>query len=178
MLPNSLRIHDKNPMNNKTVPLFFLALLLVMTACTSSTDSSLQPTGTHSPAASSDSIKTIFFPRQKKTNGEWAAMDALTRGTLVLVDNCIRLERDPSLANYLLIWPPDFNFTNNNGTIQIVNGAGKTVASLGDDVEMSGGEIHSLSMLDKYIQEQVPPQCPGPYWITGYEFTTIDTASP
>ena len=165
-------------MNNKTVRLFFLSLFLVMTACTSSTDSSLQPTETRPPAVTSDLGYTIFFPRQKKIEGERAAMDALTRGTLVLVDNCIRLERDPSLANYLLIWPPDFNITNNNGTIQIVNGAGKTVASLGDDVEKSGGEIHSLSMLDKYIQEQVPPKCPGPYWIMGYEFTTIDTLSP
>ena len=105
-------------------------------------------------------------------------MEALTRGTLVLADNCIRLERDKTLANYLLIWPPDFNIRNKNGTLQIMNGDGKTVAYLGDEVEMSGGEIHSLSMLDNYIQEQVPPQCPGPYWMMGYELTSIDISSP
>jgi hypothetical protein len=56
---------------------------------------------------------------------------------------------------------------NENGTIQIVNGNGDIVASLGERVEIGGGEIHSLSLLDEYIQEQVPPQCAGPYWVIG-----------
>ena len=99
--------------------------------------------------------------------------EALVRGTLVLTDNCIRLERDKSLANYLLIWPPDFNIRFENSAVEIVNEDGKIVASLGDDVEMGGGEIHLLSLLDGFIQEQVPPQCPGPYWMVGEGFTRI-----
>ena len=101
-------------------------------------------------------------------------MEALTNGTLGLKENCIYLERGESLANYLLIWPPYYYFSNENGSIQIVDGEGKIVASIGDRVEMSGGEIHSLSMLDKSIQEQVPPQCPGPYWIIGEDFLTVN----
>ena len=48
-------------------------------------------------------------------------MEALVRGTLVLTDNCIRLERDKSLANYLLIWPPDFNISFENSAVEILN---------------------------------------------------------
>jgi hypothetical protein len=151
-----------------------LALLLAMTACTSTTVSSLQTSESHPPATSSDPSQTIFFPRQEKTDGERAVMEALTRGTLVLVDNCIRLEGVKSLPNYLLVWPPDFNFRNENGKIEIVDGGGKIVASLGDRVQMGGGEIHLLVTLDKSIQEQIPPQCAGPYWIVGEGFTTIN----
>ncbi len=161
-------------MIKKIVCLLFLTLFLAMAACTATTDSSLQPGENHTPTPPPDTSKTIFFPRQKKTDGEWAAMDALTRGTLVLTDNCIRLERGESLANYLLVWPPDFNFTDENGAIKILNGENEIVASIGDRVQMSGGEIHLLSQLDKFIQEQVPSQCPGPYWVMGYEFATIN----
>lgn len=151
----------------------YLFLFLAMEACTATTDSSLQPVD-HQPPPSSDPSKTIFFPRQKKTEGERAVMEALTRGTLVLTDNCIRLERGESLANYLLIWPPDFDFTSENGTIKILNGENEIMASIGDRVEMGGGEIHLLSQLDKFIQEQIPSQCPGPYWIIGEGFTRIN----
>src|SRR5574341_41831 len=153
----------KKSMIKKVVCLLFLTLFLAMPACTATTDSSLQPGENHTPTSPSDTSKTIFFPRQKKTDGERAVMEALTGGTLVLTDNCIRLERGESLANYLLIWPPDFNFTIENDTIKVLNDKDEIVASIGDRVQMGGGEIHLLSQLDKSIQEQVPSQCPGPY---------------
>ena len=160
-------------MIKKIVCLLFLTLFLAMAACTATTDSSLQPGENHTPTPP-DASKTIFFPRQKKTDGEWAAMDALARGTLVLVDNCIRLDSGKSLPSELLIWPPDFNLTIENGTIKILNDENEIVASIGDHVQISGGEINLLSQLDKFIQEQVPSQCPGPYWVMGYEFATIN----
>jgi hypothetical protein len=163
-------------MIEKTGCLLFLLLSLTMAACTSTPTSSLPPTENHPAATATGPSKTIAFPRQKKTNGEWAAMDALTRGTLVLADNCLRLERDKSLANYLLIWPPDFNVTIENGKIEILNEKGEIVASPGDNVQMSGGEIHLRSMLEQSIQDRVPPQCAGPYWIIGDEFTQINPA--
>jgi hypothetical protein len=74
----------------------------------------------------------------------------------------------------LLIWPPDFEMRIENGTIEILNRDGEVVAHIGDRVQVSGGEIHLLSMLDKPVQEQVPPQCAGPYWIVGDEVITMD----
>jgi hypothetical protein len=128
-------------MMSKTVCLTFLALALTMTACTSVTVPSLQPGGNSTPTASSGPSKTIFFPRQEKTEGERAVMDGLDHGTLVLVDNCIRLERDKSLASYLLIWPPDFKISIENDTINILDGDGEIVAHVGDTVQISGGEF-------------------------------------
>jgi hypothetical protein len=154
-------------MIKKTVRLLFLALFLAMTACTSATDSSLQPSENHPSATASDPSKTIFFPRQEKTDGERFVMDGEIRGTLVLADNCIRVDEDDSDESYLLIWPPDFNITIENGTIEILNGDGEIVAHIGDMIHIGGGEIPLLSMLDKSVQEQVPPQCSARYWIVG-----------
>jgi hypothetical protein len=168
-------------MINKPVRLSFLVILLVLTACTSTTVSSLQPS--ENPLltpATSDLGETIYFPRQEKTEGERAVMEALVRSTLVLVDNCIRLQNqsDEVIIDYLLIWPPDFNISNENGAVNILDGNNNIVALIGDKVEMGGGEIHSLSMLGKFIQEQVPPQCPGPYWIVGEGFTRVSPYPP
>ncbi|MBN1149462.1 MAG: hypothetical protein JXA78_19530 [Anaerolineales bacterium] len=162
-------------MINKTVCLLFLALFLVMTACTSATDSSLQLTEKHSPTTASDPSKTIFFPRQEKTEGERAVMDGMINGTLVLVDNCIRVDSEEAATSYLLIWPPDFILIIENDMTKILNGDGEIVAHIGDMVQVSGGEINLLSMLDKSIQEQVPPQCTAPYWIIGDEIATMNT---
>lgn len=167
-------IKEWNLLINKTVRLLFFALFLGMTACAPTTDPSSHSNESQLPTATSSPDNAIFFPRQRKTNGEWAAMSALTRGTLVFVNKCIRLERGRSLDSYLLIWPPEYNLSNANGIIQIINEDGNIVASIGDRVEMSGGEIHLISMLDGYIQEQVPPQCTGPYWIIGYEFAMVN----
>ena len=163
-------------MIRETVCLLFITLFLAMTACTSATDSSLQPGENHPPTAASDPSKTIFFPRQEKVNGERAVMDGETYGTLVLVDNCIRVDSDDSDNSYLLIWPPDFNISIENGTIKILNGDGEIVAHIGDKVHISGGGIPSPSVFDKPIQEQVPPQCTKPYWIIGDGITTINTS--
>ena len=163
-------------MIKKTVRLLFLALFLAMTACTSAADSSLQPSENHPSVTASDTSKTIFFPRQEKTDGERAVMEALIYGTLVLADNCIRVDYDEAEVSYLLIWPPDFDISIENGTIEILNGDGEIVAHIGDRVRISGGEIHLLSMLDKPVQEQVPPQCIAPYWIIGEEMTAVNTS--
>lgn len=94
-------------------------------------------------------------------------MDGEIEGTLVLVDTCLRVYNDQANTSHLLIWPPGFNLTNENDTIEILNSDGEIVAQIGDRVQMGGGEIHSKTMLEKSIQEQVPPQCTGPYLIFG-----------
>jgi len=170
-------------MIKKTGCLVFIALLLAMTACTSAAVSSVQPGENHPLPTASDPSKTIFFPRQEKTNGERAVMEALIHGILVFFDNCVRVDSDFAHTSYLLIWPPDFNVTIENGKINILNGNGEIVAHIGDRVRISGGEVPSLAMLDKSTQEQMLRQCAGPYWIMGDEIATekqspINTPSP
>jgi hypothetical protein len=162
----------EEPMIRKTVCLVFVASLLAMTACTSASGTPLQSSENHLAVTASDYSKTIFFPRQEETNGERAVMEGEINGTLVLVDNCIRVDSDYSNTSYLLIWPPYFNMTTEDGTINILNGNGVIVSHIGDKVHIGGGEIKLLSMLDKPIQEQVPPQCAAPYWVIGDEIIT------
>jgi hypothetical protein len=154
-------------MIGKTVCLSFLALILTMTACTSEINSSLQPSENHPSVTASDTSKTIFFPHQEKTDGERAVMDGEIDGTLVLIDNCIRIDSDEAKESYLLIWPPDFDISIEDSTIEILNGDGTIVAHIGDMVHIGGGGIPLLSILDKSVQEQVPPQCSARYWIIG-----------
>jgi hypothetical protein len=140
-------------MTKHTFSQLLITLLLALTACTSTSPSNPN--------------QTIFFPRQEKTKGERAVMEADITGRLVLVNNCIRINHAYSDTSYLLIFPPDFNMTINNGSIDILNEDGKIVADFADQVRLGGGEIKSLSMLPEFIQKQIPPQCPGPYWVVG-----------
>ena len=156
---------------NKIVVLIFITILLTISACTSINHPTVQPDQDQITTSTPYPPNKISFPRQVIKNGEWAAMNALAHGTLILVDSCIRLQTEMSSVSYLLIWPPDFQLRFEEDIVGILNSDGKRVASLGDTVQMSGGEINLLSMLDMSIQEQVPPQCNGPYWIMGYEFS-------
>ncbi len=163
-------------MINKILCLVFMVLLFILTACTLAADSTSQPSEIHLPTPASDTSKTIFFPRQEKTEGERAVMEARTGGILVLVDNCIRVNRETSTnASYLLIWPPDFNFSVENDTVNIFNESGDTVASIGDKVIISGGEV---PVLFEPVKSQVPLKCNGPYWIIGDEISRVDTSKP
>ena len=102
-------------------------------------------------------------------------MDGETTGRLVLVDRCIRLERDDSDSSLQLIWPPEFSLSNKNDAIRILSGDGNVVANIGDRVHLDGGGIPLRSMLDESIQEQVEDQCPGPYWVMGNKITRVST---
>lgn len=100
-------------------------------------------------------------------------MEARTGGRLVLENKCIRVDRETSTnTSYLLIWPPDFNFSIENDTIKILNENGELVASIGDKVIISGGEV---PVLYEPVKGQVPSQCDGPYWIIGDEISKADT---
>jgi hypothetical protein len=61
-----------------------------------------------------------------------------------------------------------------NNMVTIHAKDGKGLVKLGDRVRLSGGEIKSLSMLDAYVQEQLPAHCSGPHWIIGDELTAIE----
>jgi hypothetical protein len=118
---------------------------------------------------------SIYFPTQEPVDGEREVMEALLFGNLTVVDKCIWVitEDGEPINIYLIIWPP--NFTLNSGTdpAQIIDDNGNVVASIGDDVRLSGGEHRRL--LDPSVSETLPPSClGGPYWIVGEEISTIE----
>jgi hypothetical protein len=161
-------------MLGKTICLATFALMLIVTGCTATQKPSSTSNENVAPTTAPVPSIQIFFPRQEETKGERAVMEALISGTLVLADNCIRVDPVDSDDSYLLIWPPDFDVSLENGKIAILNGDGEILAHIGDKVYIGGGGIPSPSVYDQVIQEQVPPQCTKPYWIIGDVFTTIN----
>ncbi len=170
----------KKPVAEKAVWLICLAVLLTTMACTSATDTTtVSPTNNtplqdSEPTATSVNNSQVFFPQQEEVDGEREAMTGEIFGTLVTVENCIRVNANESDISYLLIWPPDYAFSTKNDAIQILNGDSKIVARVGDKVRISGGEITLLSFFDESVQKELPPNCMGPYWIVGDEVNTIE----
>ena len=151
-------------MKRKTFLLMMVVVvILTMSACVSSRE--------HSPSNTDDSI---VLPRQEELEGERAVMEAEVFGTLALTDGCIYIESKEADTSYLLIWPPGFKLVSENNMVTIHDKDGKGLVNVGDRVRLSGGEVKSLSMLDAYVQEQLPAQCSGPYWIIGDEITVIE----
>ena len=91
-------------------------------------------------------------------------MEAELIGELAVSEGCLRMG---SADGYLLVWPPGFRLSTENDQIQVLNGAGQVVARVGEEVYMGGGEKRYLEQLDEYVRRQLPPDCPGPYWIVG-----------
>jgi len=170
----------KKILAKKAVWLSCLAVLLTTMACTSATDTiTVSPTintplQDSKPTATSVNNSQVFFPQQEEVDGEREAMTGEIFGTLVTVENCIRVNANDPDISYLLIWPPDYTVITENDTVRILNGESKIVSSVGDRVRISGGEVTLLSFFDESIQQELPPSCMGPYWIVGDEISTIE----
>ena len=112
--------------------------------------------GPEEPTVVSIPGSTLFFPRQKSVKGPRAVMAALNGGELVLDGDCLRVGRmnDPTI-----VWPAGFTPHIEDGVVQVRDGAGRTIARVGDEIYMGGGEISAeFRGLD-------PERCPGKYWI-------------
>ena len=164
----------------KTVWLILVAMLLATTACNSANDSTTMqpdenvPSEDSKPTTISANNLPYFFPQQEAVDGEREVMTAEIFGTLVVVDDCIRVNDNESGTSYLLVWPSDFTLITDNDTIQILNGYDEIVARVGDKVRIDGGEIKSLSFFNESMQKKLPPNCLAPYWIVGYEVNTLE----
>jgi hypothetical protein len=169
----------------ETAWLMLTPILFMITACTCTIKpTAIPPTTTaytpsqdsNKPTATSTNNLTYFFPQQEEVDGEREAMTAQIFGTLVVVENCIRVNVDESDTSYLLVWPPDFTLDTEMGVIQILDKDGKVVAHVGDKVQIDGGEVRSLSVFSESMQERIPSSCSAPYWIVGYEVNVLETS--
>lgn len=126
--------------------LFVFTFCTILTAC-------------QSKAIDTNSV-VPFFPQQQISPSVF--MDALLVGKLVLVGSCLRVEDNNN--NYVLIWPQGFSLKTADKFIQISDGAGNLVAQVGDNINVSGGEILS-EQIGNYVSQTLPNDCSGPYWI-------------
>jgi len=113
--------------------------------------------------------RSFFLLHKKPVLDEWAEADALAVGVLVLYDGqrCPRVVSESGLTDYLPLWPPDYGARLENGEIQIVDGSGRVVAHVGQEVTLSGGVIPGDWESERYRQlyYELPGDCHGPYWI-------------
>jgi hypothetical protein len=147
-------------------------LLLLITGCgtetvtdgfdTTAPSAELRPTPTLPPG--------YVFPRRELVNGELASMTSEIYGKLVVANGCLRLESSDDGRSYLVIWPPNYQLDVKNNEIQILDESGQVLAVVGQEIHMGGGIGETLEdniyVTEKIIRE-IPPECPGPYWIGG-----------
>lgn len=127
--------------------------LLSMVACNSSSPTS----STTTPTAGPQVIATF-----------WTAQ---LIGELVQVGDCLRVNDRDSDTSYLLVWPPDLAVTIEGNTVRVVSGIvtqnrKEVVLHMGTLVYLGGGET---THLDEQLQQTIPANCQGPYWVVGNE---------
>jgi len=102
-------------------------------------------------------------------DGEWVRMTGEIVGEIVEVNNCLRINSADEDTSYLIIWPPHYTTIVENGSIQILDHTGQIIALVGEKVHLGGGgtaTLEHLSVPEQLLQE-IPPECTGPYWVSG-----------
>ena len=119
------------------------------------TDPSLTPLG-------------VFFPKQVPLPDPQTFPAALLEGKLLVIGQCLRVIATGSGTNYLLVWPSHFSLSTDQGRLVVLNGEGQSLYREGDPVRIGGGEIpsdESSWQNTPLLQQSVPKECPGPYWL-------------
>ena len=83
-------------------------------------------------------------------------MLARTRGELIVNEGCVAL-RSSHGDIHTLVFPPDYTLVLVDQKWQIKNSLGKGVGSVGDSIDLGGGESHVLP-------PGVASGCKGPFW--------------
>jgi hypothetical protein len=110
--------------------------------------------------AASAPTTTPFFPVQMDGLDQ---MNALAEGKLVLDSGYLRLK--PSFGeSHLLIWPYGYSLSIEGKEIQVIDSDGQVAARVGDRIKVGGGEVPA-EIVERYIGQPLPDNCPGPYWI-------------
>ncbi len=125
---------------------FLFIAVLATTACTA--PSSATPPASPTPAVVS------------------TRLTALLVGELAVVDGCVRMKAADGHASYLLVWPPDFDFSVEGASVRVSDRLkGQEVTwRTGDIVRVGGGETSSV---DAGLRQRLPANCAGPYWMFG-----------
>ncbi len=124
--------------------------------------------GPDEPTVVSIPGSTLFFPRQKSIKAAGVErMTALIGGELLLDGDCLRVGRmNDRYPDPAIVWPAGFAPHIEDGVVRVRNGAGRTVARVGDEIGMGGGEV-SASFVSELYYPGMSERCPGKFWIAG-----------
>ena len=95
---------------------------------------------------------------------EGVVMEAALKGELVLENGCLRV-KSVNGAGYLLIWPKRHKLTVDGEDIRIIADSGVSL-SVGEEIRIGGGTL-PLRLVQTMLEQPLPSDCPGPYWIVG-----------
>ena len=96
-------------------------------------------------------------------------------------DGCLRgLGHDLNRPNpsYLLVWPVGFEMHREGDVVGVKDETGTVVASVGEEVRLSGRIIHSDSDHARRIEESVSAECVEPYYMVGDDVTVVGPDEP
>jgi hypothetical protein len=148
--------------------IYLLAIMMSPAACSQSfRQTTPVPVATaRTPSQTLSSPSVLIFPQQVESE-RTAYQDALTKGELIVVDGCLRLRTgDPDGPVFLLIWPPGYALRTEGEAIEVLDKTGRVVVRVGERVQLGGGESPTTAaLLETILEEPLPEQCPGPYWM-------------
>lgn len=81
---------------------------------------------------------------------------------------CLRLQDPQGDHGATAVWPEGYDLRDVAGSHRIVNAAGGTVGTVGENIELGGGEVHELPDALGFTdadRELAAARCPGLYWI-------------
>jgi hypothetical protein len=111
--------------------------------------------------------RSLLLLRKKPLLDEWVEGEGALTGKLVWYEyqRCLRIER-PS-GGYLPLWPPGYAARLEDGAIEIVDGSGRAIARVGEEVRLQGGPIPTSWESEPYrrLVQELPGDCHGPHWI-------------
>jgi hypothetical protein len=110
--------------------------------------------GCSSQTAPSEKPHLLSTPRSQASY-EW--MLSKTTGELTVLNGCVAI-KTAKTAPRTVVFAPDYTLTSVDGKWQIRDSLGGQVGSIGDQVELGGGEAPALNFSDS-------SGCQGPYWI-------------
>ena len=89
---------------------------------------------------------------------------------MLLDGDCLRVGTSPNLKRYpdpdRSCGPLGLTPHIEDGVVRVRNGAGRTVARVGDEIGMGGGEV-SASFVSELYYPGMSERCPGKFWIAG-----------
>lgn len=104
----------------------------------------------------------VFVVQETSPN---ATMDALYQGTVIIDQDCVRLNAD----RHTVVWPMGFSLQHEADAYQVLDADGQVVGELGASTfYLAGGEVpelHDGVGLSPASQEQATRSCPGRFWI-------------
>jgi hypothetical protein len=127
------------------------------------------PTDAASPTTTERGVVFLVQPERRPPEGPNVMMSARFTGKLVIdEEGCLRVAPGGGLRGHLPVWPPGYSLSAGGGEMRVLDAQGRSVARVGAEVYMGGGEIRKDESGGGHEERRselgVPGKCRGPLW--------------